>query len=432
MWTHAGACQAWNVGSSARAHDHYGKSWNITAYPTFGVIMNKRTFAKSLLVCAALGWAALASAQEVFKVGLILPMTGPFTSTGRQIESAVRLYMKEHGDTVAGRKVEVLLRDDSAVADTTRRLAQELVVNEKVDLLAGFGLTPLALAVAPIATRAKVPAIVMGAATATVTEASPFIVRTGFTLPQVTEPMAEWAAREGIKRVVTLVTDYGPGIDAENSFKNRFTELDGEVLETLRVPLANPDFAPFLQRVRDLSPDAVFVFVPSGVGSVFMKQFTSRGLADAGIRLIATGDVTDDDLLNGMGDAALGVVTTHHYSAAHDSDANRKYVAGFKELVNMRPNFHSVGGYDGMHAIYQALEATGGKGSGEELVEAMKGLQWESPRGPMTIDPETRDVIQNVYVRKVERVDGELHNVEFEVFEQIKDPVKAAKAAAKN
>ena len=242
--------------------------------------------------------------------------------------------------------------------------------------------------------------------------------------------MAQWAAREKIQRVVTLVSDYGPGIDAETSFKSRFAKDGGEVIASLRVPLANPDFAPFLQRVRDAKPDAVFVFVPSGVGSAFMKQFASRGLADAGIRLIVTGDVTDDDLLNGMGDVALGVVSSHHYSAAHDSDLNRKYVAGMRQLANLRPNFHSVGGYDGMHLIYQAAEKAGSKADGAALVEAMKGMAWESPRGPVSIDADTRDIVQNVYIRKVERQDGELYNVEFETFEAVKDPVKAAKAAS--
>src|SRR5690554_6324169 len=271
---------------------------------TIGDTMNKRTFAKSLLLCATLGWAGLTVAQEPFKIGLIVPMTGPFATTGRQIESNAKLYMAQHGDTVAGRKIELIVQDHGAVADTTRRLAQELIVNEKVDVIAGLGLTPLALAVAPLATRSQTPAIVMGAATATITEASPFIVRSGFTLPQVTEPMAQWAAENDINTVVTLVSDYGPGLDAEAAFKKRFTEAGGEVIDSLRVPMANPDFAPFLQRVRDESPDAVFVFVPSGIGSAFMKQFESRGLSEAGIQLIATGDVTDDDLLNGMGEVA--------------------------------------------------------------------------------------------------------------------------------
>jgi branched-chain amino acid transport system substrate-binding protein len=253
-----------------------------------------------------------AAAQDTVKIGLILPLTGPFASTGRQIETAVKLYMQQKGTTVAGKKIELIVKDDGGVADTTRRIAQEMVLNDKVAFLAGFGLTPLALATAPIATQSKVPMIVMAAATSAITEQSPFIARTGFTLPQVTQPMAEWAGKNGIKKVVTLVTDYGPGIDAETTFKKVFTASGGEVLESLRVPLRNPDFAPFLQKVHDLAPNAVFVFVPSGVGAIFMKQFSERGLDKSGIRLIGTGDVTDDDILNDMGDVALGVVTTFH------------------------------------------------------------------------------------------------------------------------
>ncbi|HEX7045051.1 MAG TPA: ABC transporter substrate-binding protein [Burkholderiales bacterium] len=377
------------------------------------------------LIAGLVSVPAAATAADTVKIGLILPMTGPFTSTGRQVEAGVRLYMQQHGDTVAGKKIELIVKDDAAVADTTRRLAQELVVNDKVDILAGFGLTPLALATAPIATKAKVPMIVAAAATSIITEKSPFIVRTSFTLPQVTVPVAEWAAQNGIKKVVTLVTDYAPGIDAETTFKKTFTAAGGEILAELRVPLKNPDFAPFLQRVADAKPDAVFVFVPSGVGSIFMKQFIERGLAKSGIRLIATGDVTDDDILNGMGDVALGVVTSHHYSAAHPSAKNKEFVAAFKKASGMRPNFFGVGGYDAMHLIYEALKKTKGSTDGEALVNAMKGMAWESPRGPMSIDPATRDVVQNVYMRKVERVDGELYNVEFHTFRAVKDPGKS-------
>jgi branched-chain amino acid transport system substrate-binding protein len=387
--------------------------------------MNRRHF--TAVVCAAALGAAVsmpAAAQDTVKIGLILPMTGPFASTGRQIDTAVKVYMAKHGNTVAGRKIEVILRDDAGTADTTRRLAQELVVNEKVAFLAGFGLTPLALATAPVATQAKVPMIVMAAATSMITDQSPFIVRAGFTLPQITMPMAQWAAKNDIRKVVTLVTDYGPGIDAETQFKKTFTGAGGTVSAELRVPLKNPDFAPFLQRVRDASPDAVFVFVPSGVGAIFMKQFAERGLDKSGIRLIATGDVTDDDILNDMGDVALGVVNTMHYSAAHDSALNREYVAAMRKAGNLRANFHSVGGYDGMHLIYKALEATKGNTSGEALVAAMKGMAWESPRGPMSIDRDTRDPIQNVYVRRVERRNGELWNIEFQTVSAVKDPTK--------
>ncbi len=390
--------------------------------------MLRRTFICAASVAATmltLGGAAWA--QEPVKIGLILPMTGPFASTGRQIEAAAKLYMQQHGDTVAGKKVQLIIKDDTGVADVTKRLAQELIVQDKVPVLAGFGLTPLALATAPLATQAKVPAVVMAAATSTITEASPYIVRTSFTLPQVTVPMADWAAQNGIKKVVTLVSDYGPGIDAEKAFSGAFTAKGGQV-ESLRVPLQNPDFSPFLQKVADAKPDALFVFVPSGVGAQFMKQFVERGLDKSGIKLIATGDVTDDDLLNNMGDVALGATTTHHYSAAHDSPENKAFVEAFKMANNgMRPNFMAVGGYDGMHVIYEGLKKTEGKG-GQALVDAMKGMSWTSPRGPVSIDPQTRDIVQNVYVRKIERKDGELYNVEFATIPNVKDPVKAAKS----
>ena len=388
------------------------------------------TTKRHLLAGAALLSAALlagpASAQEPLKIGLILPMTGPFASTGRQVEAAVKLYQQQNGDTVAGRKVQVILKDDTGTADVTKRLAQELIVNDKVTAIAGFGLTPLALAAAPLATQAKVPELVMCAATSSITEASPFVVRSGFTLPQVATPMADWAAKNGIKKVVTLVTDFGPGIDAEKSFSEAFTKVGGTV-ENLRVPLRNPDFSPFLQRAADAKPDAVFIFVPSGAGAQFMKQFSERGLDKSGIKLIGTGDVTDDDLLNDMGDVALGAVTSFHYSAAHDSPENKAYVDGFRKANGgMRPNFHSVGGYDGMHLLYEGLKKTNGQG-GQALVDAMKGMSWKSPRGPVTLDAATRDMVQNVYIRKVEKKDGELYNVEFATLESVKDPAKAAK-----
>jgi branched-chain amino acid transport system substrate-binding protein len=381
----------------------------------------------AIAIACGLAFGPVALAQETVKVGLILPMTGPFASTGRQVYGAVKLYMQQNGTTVAGKKIEVILKDDGGVADNTRRIAQELVVNDKVAFLAGFGLTPLALVTAPIATESKVPMIVMVAATSIITEKSPYIVRSSFTIPQITTGVADWAPKNGIKRVVTLVSDYGPGIDAETTFKQRFTAGGGEVLESLRAPMRNPDFSAFLQRAKDAKPDAVFSFVPSGEGAVLMKQFVDRGLLEAGIKLIGTGDVTDDDLLNGMGDAALGVVTSYHYSAAHDSAANKAYVAGYKKLNDgVRPNMHSLGGYDGMHLIYAALAATKGSTDGTALVEAMKGLKWESPRGPVMLDPQTRDMVQNIYLRKVERKDGELYNIEFQTSPAVKDPVKAA------
>jgi len=387
--------------------------------------MQKRFFLHAMALAVLAASATTAMAQDKFKIGLILPMTGPFASTGNQIEAAARLYIAQNGDTVAGKKVELIVKDDTSAADVTKRLAQEMVVNDKVNVLAGFGLTPLAFATAPIATQSKTPMVVMAAATSTITEASPFIVRTSFTLPQCAVAMGDWAPKNGIKRVVTLVSDYGPGIDAERFFKERMHLNSAQVVESLRVPLRNPDFAPFLQKVRDLKPDALFVFVPSGAGAAVMKQFLERGMDKAGIKLIGTGDLTDDDQLNGMGDGALGVVTAHHYSAYHQSPANKKFVAAFEKAnKGMRPNFMAVGGYDGMRVIYEALRASKGQGGGDALLEAMKGQIFESPRGPMFIDAQTRDVVHNMYLRKVERKEGQLHNVEFDFIKDMKDPGK--------
>jgi len=386
---------------------------------------------KKRLLFPLLAWTlvlntSVAWAQEVFKIGLILPMTGQSASTGKQIEAAARLYMAQNGDKVAGRKIELIIKDDGGVPDATKRIAQELVVNDKVGVLSGFGLTPLALATAPIATQSKIPMVVMAAATSSITEASPFIVRTSFTLPQCAVAMGDWAPKNGFKRVVTLVSDYGPGIDAERYFKERMQLNSAQVIESLRVPLRNPDFAPFLQKVRDLKPDALFVFVPSGAGAAVMKQFVERGMDKAGIKLIGTGDLTDDDQLNDMGDGALGVVTAHHYSAAHPSALNKKFVEAFKKANNgLRPNFMAVGGYDGMRVIYEALKnSKGGQGGGEAMLAAMKGQIFESPRGQIYIDAQTRDVVHNMYLRKVEKKDGQLYNVEFDVIKDMKDPGK--------
>ena len=370
---------------------------------------------------------APASAQDAVKIGLILPMTGGQASTGKQIDNAVKLYMQQNGDTVAGKKVEVIVKDDAAVPDNTKRIAQELIVNDKVSFIAGFGVTPAALAAAPLATQAKVPLIVMAAGTSIITERSPYIARTSFTLAQSSVIIADWALKNNIKKVVTMVSDYAPGADAEKSFSDRIKANGGEITAAIRVPLANPDFAPFLQRAADAKPDALFIFVPSGQGGTFVKQFIERGMDKAGIKLIGPGDVTDDDLLPNMGDAVIGAVTAHMYSAAHPSKMNKDYVAAFEKAYNFRPNFMSVGGYDGMHLIYEALKKTGGKTDGEALIGAMKGMKWESPRGPISIDPETRDIVQNIYVRKVEKVDGELYNVEFQTFEAVRDSGKTKK-----
>ena len=259
------------------------------------------------------------------------------------------------------------------------------------------------------------------------TTASPYFVRTSFILAQSSWIMGEWAPKNGSKRVVTLVNEWAPGTEAETAFKQRFTELGGQIIEAIRIPLANPDFAPFLQRIRDLNPDTAFIYFPGTQAGIFAKQFAERGLASSGIKIIGPGDLTDDDELNNMGDQMLGMVTAHDYSASHDSALNKKYVEDFKKANNFRPNFVSVGGYDGMHLIYEALQKTQGKTDGDSLIAAMKGMTWESPRGMMSIDPQTRDIVQPIYIRKVEKINGELWNTEFAKFDEVKDPLKVKK-----
>ena len=376
-------------------------------------------FAASL---ALFGLAGAGEAQETVKIGLIAPLTGPQAASGRQMVAGARLYMAEKGNKVAGKTIELIIRDDTGTADVTRRIAQELIVNDKVSVISGFGLTPLAMAVGPVITQSRVPGVIMVAGTSTIVGTSPYFARVSFTLPQNTAPVADWAAENGVKNVVTLVSDYGPGIDAMNAFKTRFEARGGKVVEQLKAPLESPDFAPFLQRAKDIKPDAVFLFVPAPQAGALMKQVVDRGFDAAGIKIIGTGDVTDDDQLNGMGDGVLGMITSYAYSSAHDSPQNKAFVAEFrKQNPNMIPNIMGVSGYDGIHLIYEALKKTNGAADGPKLIEAMKGMEWLSPRGPMSIDPETRDIVQNVYVRKVERKDGTLQNIEFKTYEKVKD-----------
>jgi branched-chain amino acid transport system substrate-binding protein len=380
----------------------------------------------ALLALAALGFAT-AHAQDV-KIGVIAPFTGPAAGFGKQIEAGMRAYLKVHGDTFAGRKVQLIVRDTGGPnPEVAKRLAQELVARDKVDFLAGFGYTPEALAVAPVATEAKKPMIVMNAATSVITTRSPYIARFSMTLSQVSAPMATWAWKNGIKKVYTLVTDYGPGIDSETAFKAAFTALGGQVVDSVRTPLRNPDYAPYVQRAKDAKPDAIFLFVPAGQDSIaFMKAFEERGLAQAGIKLIATGDLTDDYVLNSLGDPVIGLVTTHHYSAAHDSPENKAFVKAFGEVAKDlgRPNFMGVGGYDGMAAMAEVVKKLGANIDGDKAMEILKNLKLLSPRGPIAIDPATRDIVQTVYVRRVEKKGGELWNVEFDKFENVKDPGK--------
>ena len=380
----------------------------------------------SALVAAASCIPALA--QEPVKIGMIAPFSGVAADYGKQMEAGMRTWLRMHGDTVAGRKIQIIVRDTTGPnPEIAKRLAQELVTRDKVDFLAGFGFTPEALAVAPVATEAKVPMIVMNAASSVVTTRSPYIARLSMALPQVSAPMATWAAKNGIRKVYTLVADYAPGIDSESAFKAAFTAAGGQVVDSVRVPLRNPEFAPFVQRIKDAKPEAVFMFVPAGEQSIaFMKAFEERGLAQAGIRVIATGDLTDDNVLNAMGDPVVGVITSHHYSAHHDSPENKAFVRAFKEVGGTlpRPNFMGVGGYDGMAAIAEVVKKLGPRIDGERAMEVLKGLKLASPRGPISIDPATRDIVQTVYIRRVEKIGAEYYNVEFDRYPDVKDPGK--------
>jgi branched-chain amino acid transport system substrate-binding protein len=383
-------------------------------------------------VTALIGLLALAGgvrAQSTIKVGVVAEFSGPFAAYGQQIEAGMKAYMKQHGDTVAGHKVELITRDTGGPApDVAKRFAQELITREHVQFLAGFGLTPNAMAVAPVVSEAKVPMIISNAATSSITTKSPYITRVSMTIPQIAEPLAQWALKNGIKQVYTVVADYGPGIDAETQFTKTFKDGGGEIVGSVRTPLQSPDFSATTQRVKDAKPQAVFVFLPAGQqGISFMKSFNERGLSEAGIKLIATGDITDDHVLEAMGDPTLGMITAFHYSAAHKSPENEAFLKAYAEANDAKvgaPNFMAAAGYDTMHVIYEVSKKLDGNIDGDKAMAAIKGMKWTSPRGPVEIDPETRDIDQTVYIRKVGKVGGKLANVEFDKIPDVKDPGK--------
>ena len=385
--------------------------------------MRRHHLAACLSVALSVLGAHGVAAQDTVKVGLVMPMTGALAAAGRETVDGAKLYMAQHGNKVAGKTIVLIVKDDGTMPDNSRRLAQELIVNDHVDFL-GAGSTPAALSMAPVVTQGKVPTVVMISGTSVVTERSPYYVRTSFTLGQQSGIMADWAIKNGSRKAVSILSDFAPGAEAGKVFEQHFTKGGGQVLDTLKVPLANPDFSPFLQRAADLKPDTLFVFVPAGQAGALARQFAERGLNKSGIKLIGPGDIVDDDDLPGTGDTLMGVVTAGFYSAAHPSQMNKDYVAAYQKAAGHRANFISVGGYDGMHAIYAALQKTGGKTDADTVIAAMKGMSWESPRGPISIDPRTRDIVQNIYVRKVEKKDGAPWAVEFETFPNVKDPLK--------
>src|SRR6266705_1475824 len=392
--------------------------------------MRKTLAALTSLAAAVIGTSP-ASAQGPIKIGLILPYSGQFADTATQMDNAIKLYVKQKGDTVAGRKIEFIRKDTGGIApDVAKRLAQELIVRDGVDILTGFVLTPNALAAGDVSAEAKKFMVVMNAATAIITTKSPYMARTSLTLPQLNEPFGTWAYKSGVRKVYTMVSDYGPGHDAEQAFQRGFKEAGGEVIGAVRFPVANPDFSAFVQRAKDLNPEAIFIFVPGGAQPAAIgKALAERGIDPAKIKIFGMRELTEDEARKSMGDAALGIITVYHYDHNHDSALNREFVKAFNEAAGGRnPNIYAVGGYDGMHLIYEALKKTGGKTDGDALIAAAKGMKWESPRGPIGIDPDTRDIIQTVYIRRVAKVGSETRNVEFDKIADVKDPVKARMA----
>lgn len=381
------------------------------------------------LLAGALAAPSLALARvRPLRIGVIGSWSGPYAGGGRQFDAGMAVWLAAHNQHIAGRPVELLRRDvPGSAPELARRHAQELVENERVDLLTGLDFSSNAYAVGAVATQAKVPLVVMNAASSGIAARCPFAVRVSFTIGQVTLPLARWALQQGLRDVCTVVADYASGVDAESAFVSGITAGGGRVGAMLRVPLATLDYSAYMLRLRELKPQAVFFFLPSGqMPASFLKFWRDRGMADTGIRLLATGDATDDNYLEGMGELADGLVTSHHYSFAHESAANRRFTGAFEKEYgsHLRPAYFAVAAHDALAAVDAALNSPAARGgvSGEKLVDAFRGLALDSPRGPVEIDAHTRDVVQAVYIRRVERRDGRWINREFERFERVRDP----------
>lgn len=379
---------------------------------------HRRALACALFASAALSLAAPQATAQTVKVGIIGPFSGPFAHYGSLFKAAAQAYVENQGGKLAGQNVEFIYRDTGGPNPAlTKTLVQELLVKDKVDYLGGFVFTPNAMAVAPLIQQSRTPTVIFNAATSAITEKSEYFVRTSYTLWQVTVPAAQWAAKQNMKKVVTAVTDYGPGIDAETAFKSEFTKQGGIVVESIRMPIATTDFGPFVQRIKASGAQAVYIFLPGGPPNLgFVKAYNENGLAKAGVQFLGSAE-TDEYDLQKFGDAALGLTTVFHYSGAHDSPENRKFVAALKKQdPHAVANYASVGAWDGMHVIHKMIEATGGKKDGVKAMATARSLAWESPRGPVSIDPKTRHITQNVYLRKVDKAGDSLVNKELQSF----------------
>ena len=388
----------------------------------------KRSLIAGAALLAAVMVPAAANAQDTIKIGVISAFSGQFADTSAQIDNGIKLYMKQHGDKVAGKKIEIIRKDTGGPnPDVAKRLAQELVVRDKADILAGFALTPEALGAASVADEAKKFMVVMNAATAVVTEKSPLIARVSLTLPMIGDTLGTWAAKKGgVKKVYTMVTDYGPGLDAEAAFQKAFKAAGGEIVGSVRMPIANPDFSAFVQRAKESNADAIYIWIPGGTQPAAIgKAFAERGIDPKKTRILGQDVLADESALKSMGDISIGIVTAAHFDYNHQSAKGKAFAKAFHDDYKRYPDIFSIGGYDGMHLIYETLKKTGGKADGDSLIAAAKGMKWESPRGPVEIDPETRDIILTVYIQRVDKTADGLRNVEIDKVENVKDPVKA-------
>ena len=379
------------------------------------------------LAAAAIGGLQAVDAQEAVKIGVIMTYSGQFADAGIQIDNGIKLYMKQQGDMVAGKKIELIRKDTGGIApDVAKRLAQELIVRDKVDILTGFVTTPNTLAAADVSEQSKKFMVIMNAATSIITTKSPYVARVSVTLPQMHEAFGAWAYKSGIRKVYSMVADLGPGHDAEQAFHRAFKETGGEITHAIRFPIANPDFSAYLQRAKDANPEAIYIWIPGGAQPAAIgKALYDRGIDPRQKKVLGNDVLGDDSALKSMGDAALGLTTVSYYDHNLKTPRNKEFVQAYRAEFGRNPDIFSIGGYDGMHVIYEALKKSGGKTEGDVLIGAAKGMAWDSPRGPISIDPETRDIVQTAYIRRVEKVDGALVNVEFDKVEKVKDPVKA-------
>jgi branched-chain amino acid transport system substrate-binding protein len=383
---------------------------------------------KRLLFAGVAAFTVSLNAQGTVKIGLIMPYSGQFADAATQMDDGVKLYLKQHGDKLGGKNVEIVRKDVGGInPPVAKRLAQELVTRDNVDILAGFALTPNALAAADVSAEARKFMVVLNAATAIVTTKSPYMARVSFTAPQLNQTLGTWAEQNGLKKAYTMVTDYGPGIDAEAAFQKGFKEAGGDIVGSVRMAVQNPDFTAYVQRAKDLDPPGIFIMIPGGAQpGAFGKALAERGIDPQKTEIMGQLELTDEHALASIGDLAIGMITAGHYDYNHHSKLNEEFVKAYKADFERNPDFFSVDGYDGAHLIDLALQKSGGKTDGESLINGAKGASWESPRGPISIDPETRDIIQTVYIRKVEKRDGHLVNVEIAAIPNVKDPYKAA------